>query len=250
MMVSDFHQVRLTMTQKQPHHSIADNYQQVLASIRSQEDRFHRPADSVHLMTVSKTHDADKVRQAYVAGARDFGENYVQEALDKITALAQSPQPLNDATWHFIGPIQSNKTRDIAGEFAWVHSVDRLKIAQRLNDQRPDNLPPLNVCVQVNLSNEDSKSGVSLDAAESLCASIAAMPRLQLRGLMAIPAPCAEHEQQRKAFQPLHAAFKELQQRHPTMDTLSIGMSNDFAAAIAEGSTMIRIGTAIFGARS
>ncbi|HDZ07808.1 YggS family pyridoxal phosphate-dependent enzyme [Pseudohongiella sp.] len=229
--------------------STASNYRDIVSRIKAQEQRFGRDAGSVLLLAVSKTHGADKVREAYAAGARQFGENYVQEALDKIALLAQPPDALTDISWHFIGPIQSNKTRDIAGAFDWVHSVDRLKIAQRLNDQRPADLPALNICVQVNLSNEDSKSGVALSEAAALCASIATLPRLQLRGLMAIPAPCRDHDQQRAAFQPLAALFAQLQQQYPTMDTLSIGMSDDFDAAIAEGSTMIRIGTAIFGAR-
>lgn len=238
------------MSRSHDDNSIAGNYRRILDRIRTQEQHCQRRPDSVLLLAVSKTHGADRVREAYAAGARDFGENYVQEALDKMALLAQPPQPLTDITWHFIGPIQSNKTRDIAAAFDWVHSVDRLKIARRLNDQRPDHLPTLNVCIQVNLSNEDSKSGVSLDEVATLCADVAQLPRLQLRGLMAIPAPCRDHAQQRAAFRPLAAQFARLQQQYPTMDTLSIGMSDDFDAAIAEGSTMIRIGTAIFGARS
>lgn len=228
---------------------IEARYRDMLARLQTQEERFHRNTDSVLLLAVSKTHGADKVREVYAAGARHFGENYVQEALDKIALLSQPPNEMNDITWHFIGPIQSNKTRDIAGAFDWVHSVDRFKIAQRLNDQRPADMPALNICVQVNLSNEDTKSGVALADVEALCADIAKLPRLQLRGLMAIPAPCQDHDQQRIAFRPLAALFARLQQHSPTLDTLSIGMSDDFEAAIAEGSTMIRIGTAIFGAR-
>ncbi|MEX0739995.1 MAG: YggS family pyridoxal phosphate-dependent enzyme [Pseudohongiella sp.] len=238
------------MTGSSHNSRIADNYQHLLARIREQETRHQRTPDSVLLLAVSKTQGADKVREAHAAGARHFGENYVQEALDKITVLAQPPQALDNITWHFIGPIQSNKTRDIAGAFDWVHSVDRQKIAQRLNDQRPDHLPALNVCVQVNLSNEDSKSGVTLNEAVTLCTSIINLPRLRLRGLMAIPAPGTDYQQQRAAFHPLAELFESLQQQYPSMDTLSIGMSDDFEAAIAEGSTMIRIGTAIFGARA
>lgn len=237
------------MTQTRDDNSIAGNYRRILARISAQEQRAGRQPGSVLLLAVSKTHGADRLREAYAAGARHFGENYVQEALDKIGQLSQPPQPLSDITWHFIGPIQSNKTRDIAGAFDWVHSVDRLKIARRLNDQRPAHLPALNVCIQVNLSNEDSKSGVTLDEVDALCADISQLPRLQLRGLMAIPAPCQDHAQQRAVFKPLTARFQRLQQQYPAMDTLSIGMSDDFDAAIAEGSTMIRIGTAIFGAR-
>lgn len=230
--------------------SIAGCYRDMLSRIKAQEQRFGRDPDSVLLLVVSKTHGADGVREAHAAGARQFGENYVQEALDKIALLTQPPQPLTDIIWHFIGPVQSNKTRDIAGAFDWVHSVDRIKIAQRLSDQRPEHLPALNVCVQVNLSNEDTKSGVALTAVEALCADIVKLPHLSLRGLMAIPAPCKNHDQQRAAFQPLAALYARLQQQYPSMDTLSIGMTDDFDAAIAEGSTMIRIGTAIFGARS
>lgn len=237
------------MAQTRDDNTIAGNYRRILARIRTQEEHFRRKPGSVMLLAVSKTHGADRVREAYAAGARDFGENYVQEALDKMALLEQAPHPLTDITWHFIGPIQSNKTRDIAASFDWVHSVDRLKIARRLNDQRPEHLPALNVCIQVNLSNEDSKSGVPLSEVESLCADVARLPRLQLRGLMAIPAPCQDHAQQRAAFKPLATEFYRLQQQFPSLDTLSIGMSDDFDAAIAEGSTMIRIGTAIFGAR-
>lgn len=237
------------MTATQEDNTIAGNYRRILARISEQEKHVGRKSGSVLLLAVSKTHGADRVREAYDAGARHFGENYVQEALDKMAQLSQPPHALTDITWHFIGPIQSNKTRDIAGAFDWVHSVDRLKIARRLDEQRPDQLPALNVCIQVNLSNEDSKSGVTLDEAEALCAAIAQLPRLTLRGLMAIPAPCKDHAQQRAAFQPLGRLFARLQQQYPSMDTLSIGMSDDFDAAIAEGSTMIRIGTAIFGAR-
>jgi len=237
------------MNTSRQNNSSANNYLTIVARIREQEARHQRTPGSTLLLAVSKTHGADKVREVYAAGARHFGENYVQEALDKIAELAGPPQALPDITWHFIGPIQSNKTRDIAGAFNWVHSVDRLKIAQRLNDQRPENLPALNVCVQVNLSNEDSKSGITLAEVESLCSSVASLPHLQLRGLMAIPAPCADYSQQRAAFHPLAQLFVKLQQSYPSMDTLSIGMSDDFEAAIAEGSTMIRVGTAIFGAR-
>lgn len=229
---------------------IATRYHSIAQQIRQLEARYDRAPDSVALLAVSKTHGLDKIRLAHAAGARDFGENYVQEALDKIRQLAQSDEPLSNVSWHFIGPIQSNKTRDIASNFDWVHSVDRQKIAQRLQDQRPDNLPPLNVCIQVNLSGEDSKSGVALDEAAALCAAVSDMPALRLRGLMAIPAPCQDLAQQRATFRPLAQLFNELQQTCPAMDTLSIGMSDDFEAAIAEGSSMIRIGTAIFGSRN
>ncbi|MDP3518004.1 MAG: YggS family pyridoxal phosphate-dependent enzyme [Pseudohongiella sp.] len=229
--------------------SIASNYHQLLASIREQERLYQRVTGSVKLLAVSKTHGPAMVREAWSAGARDFGENYVQEALAKIAELSAPQSSTPGIIWHFIGPIQSNKTRDIAAHFAWVHSVDRLKIIQRLQDQRPVELAPLNVCIQINLSNEDTKSGVDLQQARDLCAAVAHMDRLCLRGLMAIPAPCADHQLQRDAFRPLADLFREMQTLYPRMDTLSMGMSDDYAAAIAEGSTMIRIGTGIFGKR-
>lgn len=230
-------------------HNIALNYQQLLAAIREQELLSQRTPGSVKLLAVSKTHGPDRVREAWHAGARDFGENYVQEALAKMAELSAPQLATPGITWHFIGPIQSNKTRDIAAHFDWVHSVDRLKIIQRLQDQRPAGLAPLNVCVQINLSNEDTKSGVDLQQARDLCAAVAQQDKLCLRGLMAIPAPCTDPLLQRAAFRPLAALFRELQSSYPSMDTLSMGMSDDYAAAIAEGSTMIRIGTGIFGKR-
>jgi pyridoxal phosphate enzyme (YggS family) len=184
------------------------------------------------------------MRDAHAAGQRHFGENYVQEAIDKREHLAD----LN-MVWHFIGPIQSNKTRDIANAFDWVHSVDRDKIAERLSAQRDPALPALNVCVQVNLSDEDSKSGVALADAAQLCALVARLPNLALRGLMAIPAALDSEAEQRACFAPLRQEFDRLRETLPTLDTLSIGMSGDYGAAIAEGSTMVRIGTALFGAR-
>lgn len=229
--------------------SIAENISSLRRQIRQAEQRFGRPPHSVTVLAVSKTQDAGRIEQAWAAGQRDFGENYLQEALGKISELAKR-LPDSGIHWHFIGPIQSNKTRDIAEHFSWVHSVDRLKIAQRLSDQRPDGLPPLNVCVQVNLSREDSKSGLALADAPTLCEQIARMPGLRLRGLMAIPAPCEDAGQQRRVFRPLAQMQEELSRRLPHIDTLSIGMSADYEAAIAEGSTLVRIGTAIFGARS
>jgi len=228
--------------------SISENISAVREQIRQAQRQAGRSQDSVTLLAVSKTQDAVRIQQAWAAGQRDFGENYLQEALDKIRALAQAV-PENGIVWHFIGPIQSNKTRDIAEHFAWVHSVDRLKIAQRLSDQRPAGLPPLNVCVQVNLSQEESKSGVALSDTAALCEQIDNLPRLRLRGLMAIPAPCEDTAQQRLVFRPLAQLQQTLAQRFTHCDTLSIGMSADYEAAIAEGSTMVRIGTAIFGAR-
>jgi len=229
--------------------TISDRYLQLLNDLREQELHYQRKAGSVNLVAVTKTHPAAVLREAWFAGMRDFGENYVQEALGKIRELSVSGSDTPGIVWHFIGPIQSNKTRDIAAHFDWVHSVDRLKIAQRLQEQRPVELPPLNVCVQINVSSEDTKSGTDLEQARELCAAVSNMDRLRLRGLMAIPAPCDDFEQQRAAFRPLAALFRELQQQYPTMDTLSMGMTNDYPAAIAEGSTMVRIGSALFGSR-
>ena len=225
--------------------SIAENISTVRDQITKAATRSGRTADSVTLLAVTKTQTPEKLREAYAAGQREFGENYVQEALDKIRIL-----DLPDLVWHFIGPIQSNKTGDIAAHFDWVHSVDRLKIASRLSKQRPEGLAPLNICVQVNLSSEDSKSGVALEDAADFCEQIAKLPSLRLRGLMAIPAPCAGHEQQREVFAPLALLFRELQGRFEHLDSLSIGMSADYEAAIAEGSTIVRVGSAIFGARA
>lgn len=199
-----------------------------------------RAPESVRLIAVSKNFGLESVREAMAAGQTEFGENYAQEGIEKIAALAGL-----GLIWHFIGPIQSNKTRDIAEHFDWVQSVDRLKIAQRLSEQRPAHLPPLNICVQVNISAEVSKSGCAPEEALTLCQAIAALPRLQLRGLMAIPAPNSG----RIAFRALRELFEKIQQSGIQIDTLSAGMSDDFTDAIAEGSTLVRIGTLIFGSR-
>jgi pyridoxal phosphate enzyme (YggS family) len=225
--------------------SIAENISTVREEISKAAVGCGRPAASVALLAVSKTQGPDKVLEAYAAGQRDFGENYVQEALGKISAL-----PLPGLCWHFIGPIQSNKTREIAEHFQWVHSVDRLKIAQRLSAQRSADLGPLNICIQVNISGEGSKSGVALPEVTGLCEAISGLENICLRGLMAIPAPCDDNEQQRLTFRPLAQLLQRLAAKYPQMDTLSIGMSGDFMAAIAEGSTIVRVGTTIFGARS
>lgn len=201
-----------------------------------------RAENSVRLLAVSKTFNADAVRVAYAAGQREFGENYVQEALEKRAQLADLP-----LIWHFIGPLQSNKTRAVAENFAWVHSVDREKSVLRLAEQRPVDLPPLQICVQINISGETSKSGCNPAQAAALCAAIAAQPRLKLRGLMAIPAPGANDAH--TAFRALRALYQSLQRQGFELDTLSIGMSDDLEAAIAEGSTLVRIGTAVFGSR-
>lgn len=213
---------------------------------RAEQSAQRRPG-SVKLLAVSKTCSSDAVRAAFAAGQRAFGENYVQEALDKIAALADLREQLE---WHFIGPLQSNKTRAVAEHFDWVHSVDRLKIAQRLAEQRPAHLPPLNVCLQVNISGEASKSGVSAADAPALAHAIAALPMLRLRGLMAIPEPTAELAEQRLPHRKLADLFATLRADGLDLDTLSTGMSADLEAAVLEGATLVRIGTAIFGARA
>ena len=213
-----------------------------------------REPEEIELLVVSKTFPASAIEEAMHAGQSAFGENYVQEAVDKITQLAKLRPWL---VWHFIGPLQSNKTRDVAEHFDWVHSVDRLKIAERLSTQRGEfsNLAELQLCVQVNVSDEESKSGVSLAEAKELCDAITKLPNVVLRGLMAIPAPSSEPSQQRQAFAQVQECFKQIQTsrftdpRYQFFDTLSMGMSDDLEAAIAEGSTMVRIGTAIFGKR-
>lgn len=202
-----------------------------------------RATDSVTLLAVSKTRSADELARLIHAGQQHFGENYLQEALPKMDALKTHP-----LIWHFIGPIQSNKTRDIAARFDWVHSVDRLKIAQRLNDQRPAHLPPLNVCLQVKIDSEDSKQGVPLADVGALAATIQALPRLQLRGLMAIPsATSTDHN--RAAFEKLAMTQQRLHSTMPRFDQLSMGMSDDFETAIDCGATIVRLGTALFGPR-
>ncbi|AYF33055.1 YggS family pyridoxal phosphate-dependent enzyme [Halomonas sp. XH26] len=207
-----------------------------------------RPLDSATLLAVSKTKPASMIRQAWQYGQREFGENYLQEALEKQAELAD----LDDIVWHFIGPLQSNKTRAVAESFAWVHSVDRLKIAKRLSEQRPEHLPPLNICLQVNISHEASKSGVMPDEVMALAKEVAALPRLCLRGLMAIPAPANSLAEQRAPLAALRQLLETLQAALPDapLDTLSMGMSDDLEAAVLEGATLVRLGTAIFGART
>jgi PLP dependent protein len=205
-----------------------------------------RDASSVTLLAVSKTFPAEDVRAAFNAGQRAFGENYVQESVAKIAELADLRSEIE---WHFIGPLQSNKTKVVAENFDWVHSVDRLKIAERLSDQRPDGMPRLNVCLQINVSGEDSKSGVAPGDASALARQIAALPRLRLRGLMAIPEPAGTLDEQRAPHRRLREILDTLRADGLELDTLSMGMSADIEAAILEGSTMVRIGTAIFGAR-
>jgi len=225
---------------------MADNVQQVLTRIARACASARRPVQSVTLLAVSKTFDASAVREAYNAGLHRFGENYVQEGLAKIAALADLRAELE---WHLIGPVQSNKTRVVAETFDWVHSVDRLKIAQRLSEQRSPELPPLNVCLQVNISGEPSKSGLSVTEVVEAAHAVANLPRLRLRGLMAIPEPAGDFESQRAPHRALRELLQSLQAGGLALDTLSIGMSADLEAAIAEGATIVRVGTALFGSR-
>lgn len=221
--------------------NIKDNLAKVEQQIKQACQLANRDASQVQLLAVSKTKPNSQIEQAYFAGQRQFGESYIQEAVEKIEALPHLPE----IVWHFIGPIQSNKTKYIASHFSWVHSVDRVKIAQRLNEQRGSEDTPLNVCLQVNISDESSKSGVTLDKLAELAASVATLPNLSLRGLMAIPEKNASDE----SFLKMQQVFIEYQKKYPTIDTLSMGMSADLTPAIAAGSTMVRIGSAIFGSR-
>lgn len=225
---------------------IADKLQQLHQRVARACAQAGRAVQSVTLLTVTKTFDAAAVREAFAAGERRFGENYVQEGVEKIAALADLRDQIE---WHLIGPLQSNKTRVVAEAFDWVHSIDRLKIAQRLSEQRPVHLPPLQLCLQVNISAEPSKSGLPPQDVLAVARAVAALPRVQLRGLMAIPEPAASFEAQRAPHRALRELLWSLQAEGLTVDTLSIGMSDDLEAAILEGSTMVRVGSAIFGAR-
>ncbi|MEN8129585.1 MAG: YggS family pyridoxal phosphate-dependent enzyme [Pseudomonadota bacterium] len=224
--------------------SIRDRLAQIRTKISEAEYRYGRSPGSVSLLAVSKSQPLDRIQQAIACGQRLLGENYLQQAQDKISKLHNS-----DLEWHFIGAIQANKTRHIAQLFQWVHSVDRLKIATRLNNQRPTTLPPLDLCLQVNVSEEPSKAGVRLERLPELAEQIAALSRLRLRGLMAIPFPSTSTHDQRHNFALLREALEGINNRGFQLDTLSMGMSNDMEAAIAEGATMVRIGTAVFGPR-
>ena len=228
--------------------SISENLQLVQHRITTSAQAAGRDPSSITLLAVSKTFDAQAVLTAAQAGQRAFGENYVQEAIDKISATRELNPDLQ-LEWHFIGPIQSNKTRQIAEHFDWVHSVDRLKIAQRLSEQRPADMPPLQICLQVNVSGEATKSGLEPDALLELARAVVLLPNIRLRGLMAIPEPTEDVEQQRAAFAKLRFMQNDLQAVGIPTDTLSMGMSADMDAAIAEGATIVRIGTAIFGGR-
>ena len=225
--------------------TIASQISKVLTRIEGAASQASRRSDEITLIAVSKTKPAEAIEAAAACGLQHFGENYLQEALEKIETLHEL-----DLTWHFIGPIQSNKTRPIAEHFDWVHSVDRLKIAQRLSDQRPAHLGPLNICLQVNISNEDTKSGVSADQAPELAKAITTLPNIRLRGVMAIPKPSDDPAEQAAAFEKVVTLFNTLRHTNPELDTLSMGMSQDLEAAIAAGTTMVRIGTDIFGERN
>ncbi|WP_100639246.1 YggS family pyridoxal phosphate-dependent enzyme [Marinobacter salexigens] len=229
--------------------SIADNLGSVTRRIQKATLQAGRKPGSVSLLAVSKTRSAQELREAVSAGQLAFGESYLQEALDKIAEL----RDLTAIDWHFIGPVQSNKTRQIASAFSWVHSVDRLKVARRLSEQRETGLPPLNICLQVNINNEPSKSGCRPDELPELASQVSQLPGLRLRGLMAIPDPGQTESALKESFRNLANLLKELQLRYPEagpLDTLSMGMSGDLETAIAEGATCVRIGTAIFGERS
>ncbi|MEO5696170.1 MAG: YggS family pyridoxal phosphate-dependent enzyme [Burkholderiaceae bacterium] len=225
---------------------IADNLSQVRERIASACAQAGRPVRSVTLLAVSKTFDADAVREAAAAGERCFGENYVLEGVEKVTALADLRDRIE---WHLIGPLQSNKTRVVAENFDWVHSIDRLKIAQRLSEQRPAALAPLQVCLQVNISGEARKSGLRPDEVPAVAQAVAALPRLKLRGLMSIPELADDPDGQREPHRALARLLGELQAGGLALDTLSMGMSADLEAAILEGATIVRVGTAIFGTR-
>jgi pyridoxal phosphate enzyme (YggS family) len=221
-----------------------DRLQRVRDRIREAEIRFNRPAGSVRLIGVGKVHTAESIRHLVELGLEDIGENYVQEARSKQEKLRDLK-----IIWHYIGHIQSNKTREISLHFDWVHSVDRVKIARRLSDQRPADSPPLNVCLQVNLQHEDSKGGLGESDVFQAADEIQNLPRIRMRGLMAVPRPSQDFEEQRASFARVRILLESLTARGHRMDTLSLGMSDDMEAAIAEGSTMVRIGTALFGPR-
>jgi pyridoxal phosphate enzyme (YggS family) len=226
--------------------TISENLHEVRLRIARACAKASRREQSVTLLAVGKTFSPDALRAAFDAGARCFGENYVTEALAKISELADLREHIE---WHLIGPLQANKTRAVAENFDWVHSVDRLKIAERLNEQRPAHLPPLQLCLQVNISAEASKSGLTVDEVPDVARAVAALPRVRLRGLMAIPAPAADVAAQRAPHAKLRALLQQLQHEGLALDTLSMGMTADLEAAIAEGATIVRVGTAIYGVR-
>ena len=225
---------------------IADKLARVHERIASACASAGRPVESVTLLVVSKTFGPEAVREAHAAGEHRFGENYVQEGLEKILSLGELRERIE---WHLIGPLQSNKTRVVAEQFDWVHTVDRLKLAERLSAQRPAALPPLDICLQVNISGEASKAGLAPRDVAEVALAVASLPRLNLRGLMAIPEPAGDFEIQRRPHRALREVFEALQAEGLPLDTLSMGMSADLEAAIAEGSTLVRVGSAIFGER-
>ena len=227
---------------------VTDALATVRERISAAERRFGRPPGSVTLVAVAKTKPASLIREAWEAGQRQFAENFVQEAVAKLDELSRLSGP-GGIEWHFVGALQANKSRTVAERFDWVHTVDRLRVARRLSDQRPAWLPPLNVCFQVNVSGEASKSGVEAAEVADLASSVAELPRLRLRGLMTIPRPCTGLDEQRAALRPLVEAYERLRAAGHPLDTLSMGMTDDLEAAVAEGSTMVRIGTAVFGPR-
>lgn len=224
--------------------TINERLHRINAQIRTVATEAGRDPEAVRLVAVGKRHPAGAIRAAAEAGQRDFGENYVREGLDKMRELADL-----DLCWHYIGPLQSNKTRDVAGHFAWMHTIDRYKIARRLSEQRPDDMPALQVCIQVNISGEPQKAGITPERLEDLAGRVAELPGLTLRGLMCLPAPAESQAAQREPFRRMRELFDGLNARGHRLDTLSMGMTADLAAAINEGSTMVRIGTAIFGPR-
>ncbi len=228
--------------------SISTRLQQVLAQIENAASTSCKKRCEINLLAVSKTKPVEQVMAVYALGQRKFGENYLQEAVEKITYLQQQGH-YDDIEWHFIGPIQSNKTRPIAEHFDWVQSIDRLKVAQRLSDQRPANMAKLNVCIQINISAEDSKSGADIAQARQLAEQVSLLPNLELRGIMAIPEKTADQDRLKMQFNQLESLYLSLQQQYKQIDTLSMGMTNDMELAIAQGSNMVRVGTAIFGAR-
>jgi pyridoxal phosphate enzyme (YggS family) len=229
--------------------TIAVHLQQVKERLSRACEAAARSSDEVTLLAVSKTFGPDAVRQAHAAGQTAFGENYVQEGVEKIALVAES-LPRSTLQWHCIGPLQSNKTRLVATQFDWVQSVDRLKVAQRLSEQRPEDLPPLNVCLQLNVDGGPNKGGVTIAELPALAEAVAALPRLRLRGLMCIPEPAPDFETQRALFLRAREAYDNLRWRGHALDTLSLGMSEDLEAAVAAGSTMVRVGRAVFGYRA
>ena len=227
------------------HSTIGTRLDTLMASIQKLESKYKREPGSTRVLAVSKTKPVSDILEAIAHGQREFGESYVQEAIEKITTLSDKK-----IHWHFIGPIQKNKTRQIAEHFDWIHSVDRMIIADRLNAQRPTSLPPIQICIQVNIDNEATKSGVPMEQVQSLARSVIKLPQLKLRGLMAIPQICSDTNEQRKRFAQLRQQLEQLNHLGLNLDTLSMGMSGDLEPAIAEGATIVRIGTAIFGKRT